>query len=105
MTLTKEQIEQFPNCTRCGHSLEDHDRPGEKGLPWPCAKCECPGFVVARDLHEDIRHTTKLRIADAIADVYPERMTAEQIHEHVDQVLRELDHLIASQSPSKEQKN
>lgn len=73
--------QEFPPCTRCGHTIDEHVRPQGKQLPWPCRKCECPGFVVARELHEDVKHTSSLRIASAIEDLRARDFSRELIEE------------------------
>lgn len=79
--------QDFPPCTRCGHTLDEHVRPEGKGLPWPCRKCECPGFVVSRDLHEDVKHTSTMRIESAVEDLLGREVEAEEIEEIINRVL------------------
>lgn len=47
-------MSEMPPCSRCQHPIEVHARPltapppGEPGKPWPCTRCDCPGFVVSQ---------------------------------------------------------
>jgi hypothetical protein len=42
--------DNLPNCSRCDHPFEEHRWPGPGQKPWPCAKCDCPGFVFVSPL-------------------------------------------------------
>lgn len=89
--------ESFPDCTRCGHPFEDHIRPEGKGphgegLPWPCRICDCPGFVVSRELHEDVRHMAGLRLQAAVEELRGDgKMTREEVRLHVEQTQDAID--------------
>ena len=78
---------ELPPCTRCGHTIDEHVRPQGKKLPWPCRKCECPGFVIARDLHEDVKHTSGLRIESAVQDLLDRNTSTEEILDIIEKVL------------------
>lgn len=68
-------------------------RPEGKRLPWPCRKCDCPGFVVARDLKEDVKHMGTLRLENAVAELYPEHLGADEIQQIASDVIQRIDNL------------
>lgn len=87
------QGKDMPTCTRCSHSFDEHERPGVPGKSWPCTKigCDCAGYVVARDLREDVKYMATKRLEVAVSELYPEHFGADEIQQKVSDVIQRVD--------------